>query len=50
MSFRNVARSAGLADGIVDESQKLVEQWRRSTRSIRHDSAARALLEQRRAG
>ncbi len=40
-----VERAAGLADGIVDESQEFVEQWRRTTRSLRHDSAARALLE-----
>ncbi|MDE0135687.1 MAG: Fic family protein [Acidimicrobiaceae bacterium] len=39
-----VERTADLANAIVNESQELIEQWSRMTSSLRHDSAARALL------
>lgn len=37
-------RSVKLTSGIVNESQQITEQWRQQTSSLRHDSAARALL------
>lgn len=39
-----VERTADLTNAIVNESQELIEQWSRTTSSLRHDSAARALL------
>lgn len=40
-----VERAAELTDSIVDDSQKIIGQWRAATSSLRPDSAARALLE-----
>jgi len=39
-----VERTADLTNAIVNESQELIEQWSRTTSSLRYDSAARALL------
>lgn len=39
-----VEQTADLANAIVNESQELIKQWSRMTSSLRHDSAARALL------
>ncbi|WP_419551798.1 Fic family protein [Candidatus Poriferisodalis sp.] len=40
-----VERAAGHTDSIVEQSQQLIEQWTEATSTLRHDSAARALLQ-----